>query len=148
MTMVSVSEAARLVGKSRSVLYSTYINKGKLSVTKDTHTGKPAIDTAELLRVFGELAGQSKTDSTTDIKAQNRTLENDSKNSVLEAEVKALRELLAVREEQLQDAKDREAKLWHQVEDLTTAVRLIEDKSARESLRSRPGWWSRLLSRA
>lgn len=143
--MVSVSEAARLVGKSRSVLYATYIKKGKLSVQKNAHTGKPEIDTAELLRVFGELAGQSKTDSATDEKIQNRTVEKDSENSAMEAEVKALRELLAVREEQIAEAREREGRLWHQVEELTATMKLIEDKTPAAPRRS---WLARLFSTA
>jgi len=58
MAQVSISEAARLSGISRSNFYKNYIRHGKLSVTKD-HQGRPQIDTAEIIRVFGGLQGDS-----------------------------------------------------------------------------------------
>ena len=144
MTMVSVSAAARLVNKSRSNLYATYIKPGKLSVVKNAHTGKPEIDTAELLRVFGEFTGQSRTDSATNEKIQNRTEGKDSENSALSVEVKVLRELLAAKDGQIEEAREREAKLWRQVEELTSTVKLIENKSTKEA--PRRGWLTRLFS--
>ncbi len=50
-----ITEAARLAGKSRSTLYKTYIETGKLSVGQDSATGRPVVDTSELIRVFGAL---------------------------------------------------------------------------------------------
>jgi len=58
MAQVSISEAARLAGISRSNFYKNYIRQGKLSVTKD-HQGRPQIDIAEIIRVFGGLQGDS-----------------------------------------------------------------------------------------
>lgn len=63
MTQVSISKAARLAGCTRSNLYKTYIHAGKLTVTKD-HQGKPQVDTAELLRVFGSLQGDNQPSDT------------------------------------------------------------------------------------
>lgn len=59
MAQVSISEAARLTGKSRKTLH-TYISNGKLTKVTDTH-GKPKIDTSELIRVFGELTKPRET---------------------------------------------------------------------------------------
>jgi len=53
MAQVSISEAARLTGKSRKTLH-TYISSGKLTKVTDNQ-GKPKIDTSELIRVFGNL---------------------------------------------------------------------------------------------
>jgi len=58
MAQVSVSEAARLAGISRSNFYKNYIRQGKLSVTRD-HQDRPQVDTAEVLRVFGRLQDDS-----------------------------------------------------------------------------------------
>ncbi|EQD75094.1 hypothetical protein B1A_04144 [mine drainage metagenome] len=138
MATVSISEAARLVGKSRSVLYATYIKKGKLSVIKNSTTGKPEVDISELLRVFGKLIGQADTDSKKDTLGHDRTVEKDSEYNAMETELKGVLTLLRVREEQLSEAKEREAKLWQQVQDLTSAVRLIENKS--ETTKKRK-WW-------
>jgi len=54
MASVSISEAARLTGKARSTLHK-YIKQGRLSVTTDAATGSKAIDTSELIRVFGKI---------------------------------------------------------------------------------------------
>jgi len=56
MAKVSVSEAARLAGVARSTFYRSYISTGKVSIERDA-TGKPVIDTSELLRVFQDLNG-------------------------------------------------------------------------------------------
>mgnify|MGYP003600807473 FL=1 len=58
MAPVSISEAARLSGISRSNFYKKYIRQGKLSVTKD-HQGRPQVDVSEIIRVFGGLHGDS-----------------------------------------------------------------------------------------
>ena len=48
---VSLSEAARLAGISRSTLYER-IKKGEISTTH-SHHGKPTVQISELIRVFG-----------------------------------------------------------------------------------------------
>ncbi len=53
MAVVSISEASRLVGKTRQTLYNDR-DSGKLSWTA-LETGKPGIDTSELHRVYGQL---------------------------------------------------------------------------------------------
>jgi len=53
MAIVSISEAARLVQKSRTTLYR-YIKEGKLSTCTDKNNAE-GIDTSELIRVFGEI---------------------------------------------------------------------------------------------
>lgn len=53
MAVVSISEASRLVGKTRQTLYNDR-DSGKLSWTT-LETGKPGIDTSELHRVYGQL---------------------------------------------------------------------------------------------
>lgn len=60
MATVSITQAAKLAGVSRSTLYRKYISTGQLSVISD-HNGKKKIDTSELLRVFGELKKDSET---------------------------------------------------------------------------------------
>lgn len=49
---VSLSEAARLAGISRSTLYER-IKKGELSTTL-SHLGKPTVQISDLIRVFGD----------------------------------------------------------------------------------------------
>jgi len=50
MAIVSISEAARLTGKTRATIHR-HINTGKLSKTKND-TGNIGIDTSELIRVY------------------------------------------------------------------------------------------------
>lgn len=54
MAIVSISEAARLVQKSRTTLYR-YIKEGKLSTCTDSNNAD-GIDTSELIRVFGNIS--------------------------------------------------------------------------------------------
>lgn len=54
MAVVSISEAARLTGKSRKTI-QRYVADGRISMSQHV-AGKNGIDTAELIRVFGELS--------------------------------------------------------------------------------------------
>jgi ACT domain-containing protein len=53
MSKVSISEAIRLVGISRSQFYTKYINEGIISVQLEND--KKFIDISELIRVFGNV---------------------------------------------------------------------------------------------
>lgn len=53
MAQVNISQAAKLVGKSRTTIHRK-INKGELSISNGL------IDTSELIRVFGELKSESE----------------------------------------------------------------------------------------
>ena len=57
MAHVSISEAARLAGKHRTTI-QRHIKSGKLSATQDLD-GNPAVDVAELSRVYGNLPGHA-----------------------------------------------------------------------------------------
>ena len=128
MAKVSISEAARLVGLSRQQLYRKYIDGGLLSVEK-VGSKPPVIDTSELMRVFGSLAGDTGDTSKGDTTLQQVIPESDSQNKALEAEVKALRELLSDKENQLREASEREQWLRNHVGEVTGALRLLEDRS-------------------
>lgn len=60
MPIVSISEAARLTGKSRQTLHR-HIVTGKLSKC-NTEKNETGIDTSELLRVYGSIKSYSVTD--------------------------------------------------------------------------------------
>lgn len=127
MTLVSISQAAKLAGISRSNLYTTYINQGKISILKDERD-HPCIDTSELLRVFGNLKaeglgiqqdttpsytlGQNTTDTTTD--------------SVLYPLIEQLKQQLAESKEREQQALEREQFYQSQLKDLTQTIKLLE----------------------
>lgn len=118
MALVSISEAARLAGCTRANLYKTYIQTGKLSVTHD-HQGKPKVDTAEVLRVFGSLQGDS---NPIDTGIQSLTGASVTPNTSQEKEVQMLRE-------QLEEAKEREHWYRQQIGELTSTIKVLEHHS-------------------
>ena len=129
MAKVSISEAARLAGIARSNLYTTYIKKGRISVSKDDQ-GKKFIDTSELVRVFPDInLGQQ--DSLYDLEiGHDETLDLDNaeqlvRNAELEAENRLLRE-------QLEDMKEQRTLDRDQIKHLS--MRLLEHQSLRR-------WW-------
>lgn len=134
MARVSISKAAKLAGISRASLYKTYLNKGVISVSRDS-TGKKYIDTSELLRVFGSLQGDTPEVSTT---TQSQTGDSqpvspfpaspDSKD----IEIKMLRE-------QLEKAEQREQWLQVKVDTLTDTLKLLEHKT--EPAKPSRRWW-------
>jgi len=107
MAQVSISEAARLTGKSRKTLH-TYISNGKLTKVTDAQ-GKPKIDTSELIRVFGELSKPKETVTSQCNFSQEVTPETVTINSAeidhLKQEVAFLRELLAEKDKRNDDLK-------------------------------------------
>lgn len=101
MTIVSISEAARLTGKARSTIQA-YIKTGKLSKTTAT-TGSQGIDVSELLRVFGELVTTDATCSEPVAISQQTTPDTTGTTAADLAAVKAendsLKALLAAKQE-------------------------------------------------
>lgn len=77
MAVVSVSEAARLVKKSRTSLYSAF-KSGQLSKTV-MPDGSPGVDTSELLRMYGRLYNSPITDTVQNV------LRNTDMHSVQDA---------------------------------------------------------------
>lgn len=116
MTQLSLSAAARAVGISRSTLHE-HIAAGKVSVQIDGQ-GRRTVDTSELFRVYGQLAGAPDT-----FAGQNRTVPDSTAGqalsgrvAVLEAEVSGLQALL----------REKDAR----IEELRHTVRLLEYKRA------------------
>jgi hypothetical protein len=121
MALVSISEAAKLAGISRTHFYRKYINKGLLSILKND-LGKPSVEISELLRVFGTLQyGDIKTtNSDNDVACIGNHL-----NDVLLEKIKGLEALLSAKDLELEGYRDRERYLY----------RLIEHKSKKKR------WW-------
>ena len=72
MSQVNITQAAQLAGISRSHFHRHYVKTGKVNATKDSK-GKPQIDIAELLRVFGVLNDPGSESSTVDSTAHDST---------------------------------------------------------------------------
>lgn len=131
MSKVSISEAIRLSGVSRSQFYTKYINKGFISVTVDD--GKKLIDTSELIRVFGNI---QLSDSTNE---QVRTTENTEKQSDKDKIIELLEHQLVEARAREQEAKDREMLLRKETQEredwlksqLDKATILLENKTSK-----------------
>ena len=129
MAKVSISEAARLTGKSRTTLHRL-IKTGELSTCHGERNAR-MLDTSELLRVFGTLSGGVPEQSIEQVNEQSVTasqVDNEQVIRSLKQEVEHLRTLVS--------AKDSH------IESLNRAMLLLEHKQDmpdRQS-RSKP-WW-------
>lgn len=146
---VSISEAARLSGISRQTLYVKYINKGSLSVERDS-ADKPVIDTAELLRVF---PGMKLPDNRASVYGQPLTEELSSKINALDMELTATREQLQASQEREKQAQERERWLQQQIDKLTDTIKMIEHKTEsgqelKPAIEPARSWLSRIFGRA
>lgn len=153
MAKVSISEAARLVGVSRSNLYKSYIKQGKLSISTN-HLGKPEVDTSELLRVFGSLqqctgtvdsGGQQVTASVDRSRQAVTPLVDNSdtfiltENQQLKEQLQAAQIRLELMEGQLNKADEQAEWYKRQIEDLVGTVKLLEHQKQGQEGRRR--WW-------
>jgi len=102
MSKHSISEAARLVGKSRTTLYR-HIKAGKITVEEDDG-GNSVVDTSELTRVYGALQGvPDGTPHATVEQEATGVLERE--NELLRRENELLRQRLADKEEHIEDLR-------------------------------------------
>jgi len=118
MSLVSISEAARLTGKSTKTLYRM-VSQGKLSVSHGENDVK-TVEISELVRVFGENLKQDGTRETVSMSQRETTSENiETVNvSMLETRIDALKAEIAARDALL-EAKDKH------IASLDTALRLL-----------------------
>ncbi|HIE4221734.1 TPA: helix-turn-helix domain-containing protein [Proteus mirabilis] len=106
MAQVSISEAARLIGKSRTTLHR-YISTGKLSTCTDEH-GAKKLDTSELLRVFGAFKHVHQSHSnnvTTEQHVTTQRTTDTDKTSQLEQEIEHLRQLVTAQQSHIDSLK-------------------------------------------
>ena len=124
MALVSISEAARLTGKSTKTLYRL-VSQGRLSVSLDEN-GIKTVDVSELVRVFGDLSGPGETRETvsmsqSEIDIETRLRQLEKENAELRHAAELAQAISAERESQIQD--------------LRQAMRLLEGPV------KRPWWW-------
>ncbi len=145
MAKVSISEAARLAGVSRSHLYASFIKTGKISVeTIEDATGKPQkqIDTSELQRVFGNPKARTEDSARTGHSRTSADTIEDSKDAgqdsytvaVLSERVHGLEALLSAKSEAREQSQAECVRLLGIVEQQT---RLLTHQTAPETSRSR-----------
>lgn len=142
MAKVSISEAARLVNVSRSYMYKKYINQGYLSVTTN-HQGKPEVDVAELLRVFGAVHQQPPLEKTgtQPINAYSKKLATE--NQHLKEQLQSVQMRLELMQTQLTQADEQAEWYKRQIEDLVGTVKLLEhQKQGQENKKRWWKWWA------
>ena len=116
MSLLSITESARAVGVSRRTIQRS-IQSGRLSAAT-TATGERAIDTAELLRVFGPLRHAP---SDTPASMSQPVATNDAPDDTMTMLVEVLRD-------QLQQAQQEKARLLAMLEAEQQARRDLETK--------------------
>ena len=122
MSLVSITEAARLTGKSRRTI-QRYVATGKLSMSQSDATGK-SIDTSELIRVFGDSLKTDIDDDTPSNVTMSRSV--TTKNDAPDIEKELLKQELALLKERL---KDKDA----HIDSLQKAMLLIELKLPKDT---------------
>lgn len=127
MTQVSISEAARLVGRDRKTLYRA-INEGRLSVSHNA-AGARQVDIAELSRVFGTFP-MSRHSGDTVATPQDATPNATDATASLKTKIAALEAENAQLRERIED-KDKH------IEDMRHTVRLLEHHPSKKKAR----WW-------
>lgn len=145
MAKIPISEALKLLDVSRSTLYRD-IDNGKVSASAD-ESGKKVVDTAELVRVYGELDMPSHSENgtggtpTLDNLGQHGTNgkgENSNVGDANNAVIAVLEEQVAFLKEQLDNATDREAKLMDMLSAEQEKTRMLMLPSA--ASKSRRTW--------
>lgn len=142
--LVNVSQAAKLANISRDTFYKNYINKGKISVSRDGRN-RPMVETSEILRVFGILhidtvenhSKHSQSYTEKDNKNTLITLPETAKIQHLEQENQHLKERLVELQQLHQEAKEREEWQRGQIEKLTDTIKLLEAPKEKKSTY----WW-------
>jgi hypothetical protein len=149
MALVSITEAARLVRRGRASLYRD-IEKGRLSKTV-LPDGGTAIETSELIRVYGSLhhgSGPEQELSADDLKTQVHMMEDRIRH--LERIIALEAELRRVKDEVTNELRARLADKDSVIQALESKVLLLEYKGPLDSdtqnrqSEAGPGFWQRL----
>jgi len=152
MPIVSISEAARLTGKSRRTLHR-HIDAGHIS-RSHTQSGEKGIDISELIRVYGKLKTQPVISGQTEPRLQ-RATDSDTKCPTgahhdirqndteprrihdLEKEVENLNRLLSSKQETIDSLKTA-LKLLEYHQEKTEAIAPKETQTASEPPQNTP----------
>jgi len=116
MPIVSRKKAMQLTGKSHATLYR-HLKSGKLSKTPDG-----GIDTAELIRVYGEFVSPDAKDASKPIKVDIEQIHQKDKS---DTEIKLMREQIDLLKYQLAKA---EVQLEHSQQQGDKFLRIIENR--------------------
>jgi len=123
MAQVSISEAARLTGKSRTTLHRL-IKTGELSTCRGERNAK-LLDTAELLRVFDSLNLKQPEQVSLQVNEQSVAAKVDGSEQVvqqLQQEVEHLKSLVSAQSSHIESLKHAMLLLEHKQDVPTRAV--------------------------
>ena len=107
MSIVTINEAANLVGKSIKTIYR-HIESGKLSCVIDDN-GRKVVDMAELVRVYGLDLSLIENDNKVSMSDNGNGVENNIIH--LEKEIELLKMLLVEKDKLLNEKDQRNADL-------------------------------------
>ncbi|EAC0045682.1 helix-turn-helix domain-containing protein [Mixta calida] len=129
MAKVSISEAARLTGKSRTTLHRL-IKTGELSTCAGVRNSK-MIDISELIRVFGDISSTVVEQPAEQVSEQRVTVPDTANEQLvhsLKQEVEHLRTLVSAQESHIDSLKQ--------------SLHLLEHKKDAVQSMPHPGkWW-------
>ena len=134
MSIVTINEAANLVGKSIKTIYR-HIESGRLSCVIDDN-GRKVVDMAELVRVYGLDLSLIENDNKVSMSDNGNGVENNIIH--LEKEIELLKMLLVEKDKLLNEKDQRNA-------DLKQALMLLEDKTKIEQ--PKQSWIGRLFGK-
>jgi hypothetical protein len=117
MAKVSISEAIRMTGVSRSHFYNKYINKGLISV--QVEDDKKLIDVSELIRVFGNVHVEDANQE--HIMTNENIIDTSDKTKIIEL----LEQQLSESKQREIEAKRREEWLQKQIDELRHQQNLL-----------------------
>lgn len=139
MANVTISEAARLSGKSRKTV-QRYISSGKLSAT--VHGTEKRIDTSELHRVFGDLSMDNVAPVPETDAGQCRTVSMDTAETKVTdtREVDALKIALSAQKETIDVLQRQVVSLEAQVSQVTKLLDYNRPEKSVERVTLPPFW--------
>lgn len=139
MSIVSITQASKLTGKSRQTLYK-HINSGQLSLSTDIN-GSKGVDTSELLRIYGTLNIDKLTTVQVDtaghkLTKQNNNIVNTDNKRLTELEIELTLSKLKIDEQQKQlDLKQDTINAKQEtIDTLKSALKLLEHKQTKDEL--------------
>ena len=142
MAEIGISEAARLVGKTRNTLYR-FMKDGKLSY-HSVESGARTVDVSELLRVFPYAAKAIGESYKCDISSDTNVTKSDSN---VTPDTQGKDEVIQLLKVQLAEAAKREAWLKERIEALEKRLPLPPGQGDQAAMQpEKPkGFWARLF---
>lgn len=139
MSIVSISKASKLTGKSRQTLYK-HLQNGQLSLSTDVN-GSKGIDTSELIRVYGQLKIDKLTTVQVDTTRHELTKQIDNNVNIdsqrlteLEKDLALSRLKIEEQQKQLDLKQDTINAKQETIDTLKSALKLLEHKQAKDDI--------------